>query len=220
MAQGNIGVLFNNLRGKAGSVEFAQSKDGTVVRPRVSARNPQTPAQQAVRLALSKSAAAYKNLTAAQVTAWTTYANSITKHDPRTGKSYHPTAISAFVALASKFLQVSPAGTVPVAPPAAAFAGDSITVTAVGAAGKVTFTGSASNAANVTTELLLQPLKSQNRKPQPNGYRNKGFKAFATGSLTQDVVVPAGWYVPAVRFVNTATGQDTGLVVLPAVQVS
>jgi hypothetical protein len=220
MAQGNLGVLFNSLRGKAGSVVFARSKDGTVVRPRVSARNPQTPAQQAVRLALSKSATAYKNLTAAQVTAWTTYANNVTKHDPRTGKTYHPSAIAAFTSLAAKFLQVNPAGTVPLTPPVTGFAGDTITATAVGAAGKVTFTGSAANGLGITTELLLQPLKSQNRKPQPKGYRGKGFKAFAAGSLTQDVLVPAGWYVPAYRFVYTATGQDTLLVILPAVQAT
>lgn len=221
MAQGNIGVLFNSLRGKAGSVVFANSKDGTVVRPRVSARNPQTPAQQAVRTALSKSAAAYKNLTSAQVAAWTAYANSITKHDPRTSKTYHPSPIAAFTSLASKFLQVAPTGTIPLTPPATAFAGDSITLTAVGASGKVNFTASAANAAGVTTELLLQPLKSQNRKAQPKGYRSKGFQVFATATPPPVAVsVAPGWYVPAYRFVNTATGQDTHIVILPAVQAT
>ena len=44
MAQGDLGVLFNNLRGKAGSVVFARSKDGTVVKPRVHGKNPKTTA--------------------------------------------------------------------------------------------------------------------------------------------------------------------------------
>ncbi len=220
MAQGNLGVLFNNLRGKAGSVVFARSKDGTVIKPRVSGRNPRTPAQIAVRNNMIKASGIYKNLTPAQVTNWQTYALAQNKRDPRTGKTYNPSSINAFSALATKFLHVAPAGTPPVTPPAAAFNGDTITVTGVGAAGKVTFTGSAANAANVTTELLLQPLKSRNRTPQPKGYRTKAFKAFAVGNLTQDVTVPAGWYVPAYRFVNSATGQVAGMVILPVVQVS
>ena len=75
-------------------------------------------------------------------------------------------------------------------------------------------------ALNVTTELLLQPLKSANRTPQPKGYRSKGFMAFTGTTLSAPITVPAGWYVPAYRFVNTLTGQDTGLVILPAVQAS
>ena len=71
--------------------------------------------------------------------------------------------------LAARFLQVSPAGTIPLTPPASAFNGDGCTVTAAGGAGKVTFTASAANGANITTELL----------PQPNGYRTKGFQVFA-----------------------------------------
>ena len=218
MAQGSLGVLFNSLRGKAGRVVFARSKDGTVIKPRVTARNPRTPAQVAVRTNLSKSASAYKNMTPAQVSTWLSYANSITKHDGRTGKAYQPSAITAFTALASKFLQANPVGVVPMTPPAAAFAGDVVLVAAVGAAGKVTFTASAANAAGVTTEMLLQPLKSRNRTPQPKGYRTRAFQAFAVGTLSNIVTTAAGWYVPAYRFVNSATGQVSGTVILPAVQ--
>ncbi len=220
MAQGSLGVLFNSLRGKAGSVVFARSKDGTVIKPRVSARNPRTPAQVAVRANLGKAAAAYKNMTPVQVSAWLNYAQSQTKHDTRTGKTYQPAAITAFTALASKFLQNNPTGIPPVTPPTAAFAGDIITVTAVGAAGKVTFTASAANTAGVTTELLLQPLKSRNRAPQIKGYRTKGFQAFPVGTLTNNVTTAAGWYVPAYRFVSIATGQVSGTVILPAVQAT
>ncbi len=220
MAQGNLGVLFNNLRGKAGSVVFARSKDGTVIKPRIAGRNPRTPAQLAVRANLTKASGAFKNLSPAQLTTWQTYAATQTKRDPRTAKSYTPSAINAYSALATKVFQVNPSAAAPTSPPALAFVGDTITVTAAGAAGKVTFTGSAANGVNITTELLVQPLKSRNRAPQPKGYRTKAFKAFAAGNLTQDVTLAAGWYVPAYRFVNTTTGQVTGLVVLPMVQVS
>src|SRR5882724_10228675 len=141
-------------------------------------------------------------MTAAQAAAWGNYASGQTKSDPRTGKSYHPSAITAFTALASKFLQVTPGGTIPLTPPATSFGGDTITLTAAGGAAKVTFTASGGNGTNIYTELLLQPLKSANRKPQPGGYRTKMFFSFSLGSPSQIVTVPAGWYVPAYRFVN------------------
>src|SRR5258706_15690238 len=159
-------------------------------------------------------------MTAAQAAAWGNYASGQTKSDPRTGKSYHPTGITAFTALASKFLQVSPAGTIPLTPPTTSFAGDPPVITATGGAAKVTFNSGSINAANVTTELLLQPLKSANRKPQPGGYRTKAFQVFVNGGLSAIVTIPAGWYVPAYRFVNILTGQDVGMVILPAVQAS
>ena len=151
---------------------------------------------------------------------WKTYAATITKHNARTGKAYSPTAINAYNSLSAKFLQVNPTGTFPTTPPAAAFNGDTITVTAVGTIGAMTFTGSAANGTNIKTEFLLQPLKSKNRTPTAKGYRSKGFAAYAAGALTVTVVVPAGWYVPAYRFVNTATGQATTPVILPAIQAT
>ena len=41
-------------------------------------------------------------MTQAQAAAWANYALGQTRHDPRTGKTYHPSAITAFTALASK----------------------------------------------------------------------------------------------------------------------
>jgi hypothetical protein len=221
MAQGNIGVLFNTLRGKAGSVVFARSKDGTVIRPRISGENPRTPAQLAVRDALSKAAKQYAVLTTVQVKQWFKYAQSITKHDPRTGKTYRPEAITAFTALASKFYQVTPAGTAPATPPATPFSGDTKTVTAsAGTPGQIDFVASGANGTNISTELLLQPLVSQNRKPQQNGYRSKEYFHFAPGGLTESIAVEPGWYAPAYRFVKTTTGQEAGFTALPVVQVT
>jgi hypothetical protein len=53
MATTILGVLVNDIRGKAGSAVFAHTKEGVVVRPRVHPTNPRTPAQQAVRANLS-----------------------------------------------------------------------------------------------------------------------------------------------------------------------
>ena len=131
-----------------------------------------------------------------------------------------PSANTVFTGLGSKFLQASPAGAVPLAPPTAAFPGDALSLSAAGGTGEVTFTASASNSADTKTELLLQPLKSQNRTPAPKGYRTKAFVAFSSTTNTKDVAVAPGFYVPAYRFVNTLTGQDTELITLPVVQVT
>ena len=56
--------------------------------------------------------------------------------------------------------------------------------------------------------------------PTAKGYRSKGFVAFAPGSLTQNITVTPGFYVPAYRFVNTLTGQEIGMTVLPVVQTT
>ena len=215
-----LSMAFADLRGKDGSVVISKSRTGLVLKPRAKARNPKSTAQNGVRSNLAKAAQNYKNFTAAQVTAWQTYAASIVKKNPISGTSYSPTAINAFVALASKFYQINPAGTAPTTPPTTAFAGDVITVTATAGTGLVTFTASAANAANVKTELLLQPLKSKNRVPGTKGYRTKAFFAFASGSLTTTVSAPTGNYAAAYRFVNTLTGQESALVTLPVLSVA
>jgi len=51
-------------------------------------------------------------------------------------------------------------------------------------------------------------------------YVSEGFFAFATGSLSTVVAVPAGFYAPAYRFVNSKTGEEVGIVTLPTVQVT
>ena len=220
MAQGDLGVLFNNLRGKAGSVVFARSKDGTVVKPRVHGRNPRTPAQTATRAALTKASQGYKTLTPAQVVNWQTYAGTVAKRDVRTAKAYNPNAINAFTALTSKYYLVNPTGTAPLTPPAAPFVGDSLVVTVTSGPASVIFVASAANSANTKTELLLQPLKSRNRTPQAKGYRSRQFFAFAAGALSTGVNTPSGWYYAAYRYVNTLTGQVTALVPIGYIQAT
>ena len=220
MAKAELGVLLQDLRGKAGNVVFQRSREGLIVKPRVKGTNPRTPAQVAVRANLTRASQAFEALNATQYLAWANYASTITRHNPITGKSYTPLPINAFTELGAKFLQVNPAGTVPLTPPTAPFAGDSITITALAEPGKITFTASAANAANVTTEFLIQPLKTANRKPQANGYRSKGFFTFAVGTLSHQLVLPAGYYAAAYRFVQTQTGEATEPVYLPLQQVT
>lgn len=213
MAKAELGVLLQDLRGKAGNVVFQKSKEGLIVRPRVRGTNPNTPAQVAVRTSLTRASQAYEALNPTQYLAWKNYASTQIRHSG--AKSYSPTAINAFTELAAKFLQVNPTGTIPLTPPSTEFIGDTITITASASAGKVTYTANAANATNVKTEFLLQPLKNVNRKPAAKGYRSKGFYSFVGGSLTRDITVPAGFYAVGYRFVNNLTGQATEPVYLP-----
>ena len=213
-----LSIVFENLRGKAGNVVIQGGRSGLVVRPRVVGRNPSTPAQQAARSAMQKAAAAYTALTPTQLSAWQAYAETQSRPNPVTGIPYHPTANTTFIALATKFLQVSPTSAVPVAPPAAPFGGDSVAVTVGAEAGQVTFTGNKNNAAGVTTELLLQALASPVRTPRYAAYRTKGFQVFALGSLSRSFTVPPGYYAAAYRFVEIATGQASPLIPLGIVQ--
>lgn len=219
MAKVAFSAEIQDLRGKIGNTVFTRARNGATVRARVNVSNPRTSAQTAVRANLARASAAYKNMTPAQVQAWRAYASTQTRRDPITGASYTPAANTVFTGLASKFLQNNPAGAIPVTPPASAFGGDALTVIASEVNGTVLFEASGPDTANVKTELLLQPLKSQNRTPTAKGYRTRAFVAFAAGALDHNVPVPNGFYVPAYRFINALTGQDTELVTLPVVEV-
>ncbi len=155
-----------------------------------------------------------------QLTVWRTYAAGLTFENKRTGDKYKPKANNVFIALATKLLQVTPAGTIPVTPPTVPFLGDGITLTVAAATGKMTFTASGKNATGITTEFLLQKLVSKARTPTKNAYRSKGFYVFPVTPLTYDVSAAAGWYAVAYRFVNTATGQESALITLGVVQVN
>jgi len=209
MAKAELSVLLQGLRGKAGNVVFNHSKDGTHVKPHVKGSNPNTPAQQLVRANLRKAAGIFKGFTPVQLAAWTNYAETQTFRDKNDGSAYKPSPINAFMKFACKFLQVTPNGTVPTTPPTTSYYGDNVGITVTGGTGKLTFTASAANSTNTTTEILLQPLASANRKPQKNAYRTKQLNQFTAGNLSIDVTVPAGYYAAGYRFVNTQTGQDT-----------
>ena len=220
MAKVVYSANIQDIRGKLGNTVHSKARNGSTLRTRVSPKQPRTTSQTTVRANLTKTSGLYKNMTASQLAVWAYYASTLSKHDPLSGKTYAPAPGTVFGGLADKFLQINPNGTVPMTPPSTSFSGDSITVTAVGGTGKVTFTASAANTAGVKTELLLQPLKGRSRVPFAKAFRSKAFVAFAAGTLSQDIVVPAGFYAPAYRFVNPTTGQSIALLTLPTVQVS
>jgi len=134
-------VLLDDLRGKAGGVAFTKGRSGLVVRPRTHPRDPETPAQTAIRTNLARAAQVYRALTPAELAAWRAYAQSVTRTNPVQGTPYHPCANTAFMALAAKFLQIhtpdlsaeasAKAGPpVPTTPPETPFPGDTITISA------------------------------------------------------------------------------------------
>jgi hypothetical protein len=215
-----LSMAFQDLRGKDGNVIIMASRNGLVLTPNVTRKKPRTMPQRAIRSYFRKSAKAFEAMTVPQAQAWESYAQTITIVDPITGKSYHPSAINAFVQLGVKFLQLNPSGTLPLTPPSTDFVGDSISISAsVEVSGYITFSASGANTISVTTELLIQKLASPHRKPSQIAYRHAAWKAFTGGSLSIDVPVRPGWYSVGYRFVKASTGQATPLIALPMQQV-
>lgn len=220
MANIAYSAMLQEARGKMGTVVFTAAKNGPTARVKASVKNPKTASQRTVRAYLTRAAKTFKGFTTAQYNAWNAFGATQVRSNPITGETYTLSGISAFVELTTKFLQVSPNGTIPLAPPTSDFTGDTVTVTATAGVGQVTFTGSSPNGSGITTELLLQRLPSRNRKPNPEGYVSAGFRAFAPGSLEFVATVPAGFYAAGYRFVRTATGQATDIVALPVQTVT
>ncbi len=217
-------VLFGGwLAGKAGQTVFVRRRDGTIgVRVRTTPDDPRTPAQQAQRSRMALAGAAWRRLTGDQVDAWRRYAQSLGPQPTPKGGAQPLCASTAFTRLALKYLEVNTGSEPPVAPPTAPFYGDGVSVTASAPAGsgQVAFAASAPNSPGVTTELLLQPLRSPARTPTPRGYRSAGFAAFSVGSLSVSLAAEPGAYAPAYRFVCVATGQASRLIPLGVVEVS
>ena len=218
MAIVKFNAAIEEIRGKSGGANYARTQYGIEFRNNPTVKKPATPAQIAQRARVSHAGSAFRALTAAQNAAWQAYA-ATQSFRTRNGALVRPSAYSVFMGLYTKFVQVTPDGTL-TAPPTAPFVGDTITLTATGSNGKVTFTASAANAARVTTELLLQPLANVYRKPQSGSYAGRGFFTFATGSLSHAVETAPGAYAAAYRFVNSATGQEVSRVTLGTVVVS
>jgi len=220
MAKAKLNAMLQELTGSVGNAVWQRSREGQIVRQKVTPSQPDTPGQLAARARLTTVSRIYKGFSATQELAWDNYAKSIHEEDEITGKSTTPTAMNAFTRLGCKYLQASPAGTVPTTPPTNPYSGDNLTVTATAGVGKVSFTATAGNAIGSKTELLLQPLASRNRNPQKNAYRSKLIFQFLPGTLSVDVNVPPGFYAAAYRFINTTTGQFTDLIPIGVSQVT
>lgn len=217
-----LSMAFEDLRGKDGNVVITRKRSGLTLTPHTTPRNPKTESQVSSRRAMTLASKTFESMTVAQVEAWDAYGATLVRTNPVSGKTYTSTGIAAFIELATKFLQMSPNGTIPLTPPSSDFLGDTITLTAGSETpGEIQFDASGGNAAGVTTELLVQRLPNEHRDPNPNAYKHAAFFTFvaSTGQSTT-IDVPAGFYAAAYRFVRTATGQATDLVYLPVQTVA
>ena len=216
MAKMGYSPVVGDLRGAAGDEVFSRVRGAAVVKGRPTYGFPVTPSQRVTSNYFKAATAVYNTLTRPQVLAWNAFAKTITRTDGLTGRTYHPTGQNVFMGLACKFLQINPAGAVPLVPPSGPFLGNRITVTAGALSNLIYFTASGANVAPAQTELLLQKLASVRRAPTDK-YISQGFVEFAVGSLSQGFTVDGGIYIPAYRFVNPLTGQMTDLQPLPEI---
>ncbi len=215
-------VLNPNLVDVRGSIDqqtFSRNRSGSIVKKKARITPSNTPKQRTARSNFAQASKLYKTLTDPEIALWEAYAAAHPVTDKLSGEKYTPTAINLYNALTSKFFQITPNGNAPVLPPAAAFTGDSLTLTALPGDNEVSFRATAANAAGVKTELLLQPLVSRTRKPAPGKYASYGFTTFAAAGHAVGVPVAPGFYAPAYRYVNPATGQVTSIVPLPTIEV-
>lgn len=210
MAKLRLAAFTTAMSGKLDTLTFSDTKEGTIMRMRVTPKNPRSASQIATRLAFTKATRQWATLTSGQIAAWEAFAQGYEVTEETTEVVYHSYGFNAFVKLAAKYFAVNPSSTsAPTNPPATSFNGDTAKITADAIAGAVKFTSNAANASKVTTALLLQPLKNKNRKPSATGYRTKVYFTFLAGTLTKDVTVPSGYYAAGYQFVNTDTGQET-----------
>lgn len=220
MAKISFTPVVGDARGKAGRSVFSATRSGPIIRLRVVPLNPRSAAQTSIRSYLAAASRQFKALSSSELSNWTNYAATVTKHNPVTGQAYHPAPINIFNELAVKYMQVNGGGVAPETIPAAPFSGDGKTVTAAGGSGKVTFTASAANDANVKIEMLYKKLASANVKTPSVGYKSGGFYAATVGTLTNDLTLDPGEYAVAYREVLDTTGQMTPIIILGKETVS
>lgn len=263
-------------------------RSGPAVRRRPHYKRPTSPAQQGAADRMGLASKAWASLGAAQAEAWHRYAETQIRHNSIDGEAYAMTGNTAFIALATKFLQVNPGGEIPTMPPVAGFVGDDVLVsiapsglqpppplahepsqtgeelstetggkrspahepsqvaeaqsgelsdarvgstrphpqpplptaqTSVGRGGSgILFTADRPNREGVTTELVVQKLRSVRSRPGTR-YTTAKFVEFKPGHLDQMVEVPPGTWACAIRFVETASGRATGVQPIAVVSI-
>lgn len=210
MAKMKLAPFVQALSGRMGGVVYKSTRFGTEMAEYEAPSNPNTAAQQAVRNNFKKATQQWRNLSVNQAAAWRTYAATSYTEEFITNKRYKPTGFNAFVKLAAKWFAVNTGSTAPANPPATAFAGDTITVTAdFETPGQIDFTASGANGANVTTAILYQKLPNGNADPVDGAYKIGKYFRFQTGSLSTPLTVAPGYYAVGYQFVSTATGQTS-----------
>lgn len=110
MAKIAYSAMVDNASGKMGTLVLTEARNGHTSRVWRRVKNPRTAKQTVVRDNLARAARTFAAMTPAQVLAWNDYGDTLTFTNPLNGKTYHPAGIDIFIAYATKFLQVSPAG--------------------------------------------------------------------------------------------------------------
>lgn len=126
--------------------------------------------------------------------------------------------MAAFRSLGLKYLAVHGGVEVPSEPPTEPFFGDGLRVgvSAQGDSG-IVFSADFPNTPGVLTELLLQRLPTRHRLPKARDYRTMAYVALAGEPVV--IACAQGAYAGAIRFVRTATGQETAMATLGTVEV-
>lgn len=208
MAVFKLASLFSQGTGKLGENVVSKGHEGYVgVRPRVTPANPQTPAQMKVRGAQTESSQAWDTLTESQCEGWRSLAATLPQRSNKTGLPIKKQGFNLFCSYYDRFRLANPTGVFPKDAPVARFVADPIVLTlGVGGAGSQTVTANQGNSADQTVEIVAQRLAGKNRLPQANAYRTQAYHAFATGRLSFDVALSAGYWALAYRVVSTVNG--------------
>ncbi|MBS1713475.1 MAG: hypothetical protein JST30_03975 [Armatimonadetes bacterium] len=206
------------LSGRNGNLTYETTDNGTIFFNFKMPADPNTPAQQTVRNDFRKASQTFESLPKAKVDAWN-YEAAKRKKRNANGQMRKQSGLAYFVQLSTKFLLVSPSGTIPQDPPTSEFLGDVPVITVTAGSGKLTYNANVPNSVGVVTELVYERLANGNRKPGKK-YKTGAYFAFVLGTLSKDVTVPPGYYAAGYRFVKVATGQATPVQPLPVGQVT
>lgn len=208
--------------GVYGDSAIARGKSGYQVRARPKPKYRPTPNQAASMARMAQASQAWNSLTRAQALLWNDFAEGVVKAGFAAGTRYSPSGHNLFTAYGSKLLQLNPLATLPVLPPTERFMPDFVRLSAStgGAvpAGVVRVTSDRASTAGKVVELLAQKLKNEQAAPGARYYTNV-FVSFASGALSCDLALGAGWWALAYREVDRATGQQTGLYPFAVVEV-
>ncbi|MBS1715098.1 MAG: hypothetical protein JST30_12260 [Armatimonadetes bacterium] len=207
MAKARLSALLEDASGKLGRDYIARGRSGLVVRKKACYTFPSSPAFAAAGGRLKQANAVWNTLSMEQAAAWADYAATIVRSGRVSGRSYSPTGKNAFVGLAVKVLQVDPMAEVPTSPPVGGYVGDDVVVV-TRAEGGLVFEASGPNRPGSVTELLVQRLVNERRRPDGD-YKSMGFVAFSPGHLAHTLPVEPGVYACGYRFVEAATGRMT-----------
>lgn len=214
MAKAALSGMLSQVRGRVGEDVLVRTRSGIAVRQRPKYKQFPNPATEGARARLLAAKDAWNEMNSAQVAEWRDYARTQIKVSPTDGSRYSPIAYNAFVGLATRYLQASPTSPIPLVPPTEAFTGDRVTLTLVGIEGGVRVVPSGPNSPGVTTEILMQVLPNERRSPT-KFYKSLLFHVFTNEPL--DIPLPKGVFAFSTRFVQLATGQASGELLLGTV---